>query len=105
MKFNVIRTDKADSLIRQIVFYIAETFGKEVALERLKELERDILALGDNPYVGVEPRYMVLRRQGYRVLITKMDLVFYKIDEKTMTVTVCAVVEQRQDYKSIIKGM
>ena len=30
---------------------------------------------------GTEPRYTVLKRQGYKVLILEKDLVFYKIDE------------------------
>jgi len=55
--------------------------------------------------MGIEPRYMILRRQGYKVLITEMNLVFYKIDEKEKTVTVYAVVDQRQDYLNIIRGL
>ena len=52
-----------------------------------------------------DPRYMILRRQGYKVLITEKNLVFYKIDEKEMVVTVYAVVDQRQDYLNIIRGL
>ena len=48
---------------------------------------------------------MIFRRQGYKVLITEKNLVFYKIDEKEMVVTVYAVVDQRQDYLNIIRGL
>ena len=61
--------------------------------------------LADNPYIGTDPRYMILRRQGYKVLITEKNLVLYKIDEKEMVVTVYAVVDQRQDYLNIIRGL
>ncbi len=105
MKYKIIRTDTADSLIRKIILYVAENFGNDVALEKLDELEKDIMSLGDDPYIGVDPNYAVLRRQGYKVLITKMDLVFYKIDEKNKVVTVYAVVDHRQDYLSIIRGL
>lgn len=105
MKYEVIRTDTADSLIRKIILYIAENFGNPVALEKLDELEKAIMLLGDNPYIGEEPKYSVLRRQGYMVLILKKDLVFYKIDEINKQVTVYAVVDQRQDYLSIIRGL
>lgn len=105
MKYKMIRTDTADSLIRKIILYVAENFGNDVAMEKLDELEKDIMSLGDDPYIGVDPKYAVLRRQGYKVLITKMDLVFYKIDEKNKVVTVYAVVDQRQDYLSIIRGL
>ncbi len=105
MKYIVLRTDTADALVRNIVLYIAENFGNEIALKKLDELEQSILKLEDNPYAGTEPRYTVLRRQGYKVLILEKDLVFYKIDENERTVTVYAVVDQRQDYLSIIRGL
>ena len=38
--------------------------------------------LGDNPFKGVEPRYLVLKRQGYKVLILEKNIVFYKVDEQ-----------------------
>ena len=105
MKYKVIRTDTADALIRNIVLYIAEKFGNETALEKLNDLEASILAFGDNTYIGMEPRYTVLKRQGYKVLILEKDLVFYKIDDERKVITVYAVVDQRQDYLSIIRGL
>ena len=105
MKYEVIRTDTADSLIRKIVLYVAENFGTDVALEKLDYLEEAILNLGDNPYIGVEPKYNVLRRQGYLVLILEKDLVFYKVHDSKKQVIVYAVVDQRQDYLSIIRGL
>ena len=104
-KYTVIRTDTADSLIHKIILSIAEKFGAEIALEKLDELEGQIMLLADNPYIGANPHYMILRRQGYKVLITEKNLVFYKIDEKAKVVTVYAVVDQRQDYLNIIRGL
>ena len=49
--------------------------------------------------------YDVLKRQGYLVLILEKDLVFYKVDDKKKLVTVYAVVDRRQDYLSIIRGL
>lgn len=105
MKYKVLRTDTADSLIRKIILYVAERFGNDVALEKLNALETSILALADNPYIGTDPRYTVLKRQGYKVLITEKDLVFYKINEEQKEVTIYAVFDQRQDYLSIIRGL
>ena len=105
MKFKVYRTDTADALIRNIVLYVAENFGNDVALNKLDDLEKNILKLEENPYIGTEPRYTVLKRQGYKVLILEKDLIFYKIDENRKVVTVYAVVDQRQDYLSIIRGL
>ena len=105
MEYQVIRTDKADELIHRIILYVAEQFGKDVALEKLEELETSILSLGNNPYLGIQPRYNILRRQGYLVLITKKDLVFYKVNEQEKIVTVYAVIDHRQDYPNIIRGL
>ena len=91
--------------IHKIVLYIAEEFGADIALQKLEELERQLKLLADDPYIGVEPRYMVLRRQGYKVLILEKNLVFYKIDETNKTVTIYAVVDQRQNYLNIIRGL
>ena len=105
MKYGIIRTDTADALIREIILYIAENFGNSVALKKLSELEEAILSLGDNPYIGTTPKYNVLKRQGYMVLILEKNLVFYKINEEKKMVTVYAVFEQRQNYLDIIRGL
>ena len=69
------------------------------------EIEKRILSLGEDPYIGTDPRYLVLKRQGYKILILDKDLVFYKIDEDNKNVVVYAVVDQRQDYLNIIRGL
>ena len=77
MKYEVIRTDTADAGIRKIILYIAQNFGNTVALEKLDDIEKRILQLGEDPYIGTNPRYSILRRQGYKVLILEKNLVFY----------------------------
>ena len=105
MKYDVVRTDTADAGIRKIILYIAQNFGNAVALEKLDYIEKMILQLGEDPYIGSDPKYLVLKRQGYKVLILENDLVFYKIDEVNKNVVVYAVVDQRQDYLNIIRGL
>lgn len=105
MKYSIIRTDIADAGIRKIILYVAQNFGKDVALKKLDEIEKKILSLGDDPYIGTDPRYLVLKRQGYKVLTLDKDLVFYKIDEDNKKAVIYAVVDQRQDYLNIIQGL
>lgn len=105
MKYEVIRTDTADAGIRKIILYIAQNFGNTVALEKLDDIEKRILQLGEDPYIGTNPRYSILRRQGYKVLILEKNLVFYKIDEVNKQVVVYAVIDQRQDYLNIIQDL
>ena len=62
MKYTVIRTDIADAGIRKIVLYIAQNFGNTAALEKLNEIEKRILELAEDPYIGTEPRYLEIGR-------------------------------------------
>ena len=105
MKYNIVRTDTADAGIRKIILYVAQNFGNDVALEKLDEIESRISSLSDDPYIGTAPKYPVLKRQGYKVLILSKDLVFYKIDEAQKQIVVYAVVDQRQDYLNILRGL
>lgn len=105
MKYNIVRTDTADAGIRKIILYIAQNFGNHIALEKLDQIESKILSLSDNPYIGTDPKYPVLKRQGYKILILEKDLVFYKINEPAKEVIIYAVTDQRQDYLNILRGL
>ncbi len=105
MKYTVIRTEIADSQIRQIILRIAENFGKAVALEKLEELEYNLKLLESSPNIGADPHYLVLKRQGYKVLVLEKNLVFYKINEEEKQIIIYAVVDHRQDYLNIIRGL
>lgn len=105
MKYEILRTDTADAGIRRIILYVAQNFGNDIALQKLDELESGINMLEGDPYIGSDPKYPVLKRQGYKVLILEKDLVFYKIDAHNKKVIIYAVVDQRQDYLNIIRGL
>lgn len=105
MKYTVLRTEIADSQIRQIILRIAENFGQAVALEKLEELESNLKLLESNPNIGADPHYLILKRQGYKVLVLEKNLVFYKINEKEKQIIIYAVVDHRQDYLNIIRGL
>ena len=74
MKYTIVRTDTADICIRKIVTFIARNFGEDIALKKLDDLEKNIYLLEDNPYLGTIPRYPVLKRQGYQLLIKKSKI-------------------------------
>ena len=105
MKYNIIRTDTADAGIRKIILYVAQNFGNDDAIEKLNEIEKRILSLGEDPYIGTDPRYLVLKRQGYKILIIDKNIVFYKIDEDNKNIFIYADVYQKQDYLNIIRGL
>ena len=105
MSYKILRTAKADELLHGIVLYIQRAFDTETALKKLDEIEAEISNLEENPYLGVEPRYRVLKRQGYRVLILKKNLVFYKVHEDEKIIMIHAIVDDRMDYLSIVMGL
>ena len=78
MEYRVIRTDRQMNFSTGLSSYVAEQFENDVALKKLEELETVIFSLSDNPYLGIQPRYNILRHQGNLVLIKK-DLLFLKI--------------------------
>ncbi len=103
MKYRIIRADKADEQLREIIFYIADDSGSvDIALKYLDKIESSIERLEDFPMSGSIPRYSVLRKQGYRVLIVERHLVFYKVNESDKIVTVYAIVDGRREYKNLI---
>ena len=53
MKYKVVRTETADAQIRKIILYVVENFGKEAALEKLEELEQNLLDLGLYPQASL----------------------------------------------------
>ena len=61
MKYEVIRTDTADASIRKIVLYVAQNFGNAVALEKLEDMEKRILELGNDPYIGTQDYLNIIR--------------------------------------------
>ena len=103
MKYKIIRTDKADEQLREIIFYIADDSGSvDIALNYLDKIEKAIARLEEFPMSGSVPRYSILRKQGYRVLIVERHLLFYKVNESEKIVTIYAIVDGRREYKNLI---
>ena len=103
MKYKIVRTDKADEQLREIIFYIADDSGSiDIALNYLDKIENAISRLEEFPMFGSEPRYSILRKQGYKVLIVERHLVFYKVNESEKIVIIYAIVDGRREYKNLI---
>lgn len=101
--YNILRTEKADAQLRELVYYIADDSGSvETALGYLDKLEHAISLLQEQPYYGVEARHPSLKKLRFRVLIVEKHLVFYKVRERDATVTIYAVVDTRRDYVNLV---
>ena len=102
MSYRILRTDKASDQLFDVIQYIAADAGANIALQYLDKLEAAVMNLADFPYSGTVPRYSILKKQGYRVLIVERHLIFYKVDEEKQTVMIHAVVDGRQEYKNLV---
>ena len=101
--YKILRTDQAEDQLRDIIFYIADDSGDvEVALKYLDAIETAITRLQEFPQSGSIPRYSLLKKRGYRVLIIEKHLVFYKVYEEEETVMIYAVVDGRREYRNLI---
>ena len=101
--YKILRTDKAEDQLRDIIYYIADESGDiDVALKYLDKLQEAINQLEEFPNSGSIPRYSILKKQGYRVLIVGNHLVFYKVDEKNKLIVIYAIVDGRREYRNLI---
>lgn len=103
MKYRILRTDKAEEQLREIIFYIADDSSDvDIALDYLGKIETAINRLQDFPESGSIPRYSILKKQGYRVIIVERHLVFYKFIQEEKTIIIYAIVDGRREYRNLI---
>lgn len=103
MKYQIIRTDKFNDQLSEIANYIADdSHSVHIALKWLDKIEEAVMKLVDYPNIGNYPRYSILKKQGYRVLIVEKHLIFYKVNEIQKTVILYVIVDGRREYKNLI---
>ncbi|MGO1468758.1 MAG: type II toxin-antitoxin system RelE/ParE family toxin [Tissierella sp.] len=101
--YKIMRTDKAEDQLRDIIYYIADDSGSiDTALKYLDKIEESINRLKDFPNSGIIPRYSILRKQDYRVVIVEKHLIFYKVNDESKTVIIYAIVDGRREYQNLI---
>lgn len=106
MSYRILRTDKAEDQLRELIFYIADESGSvDVALSYLDKIETAINRLQEFPESGSIPRYSILKKQGYRVVVVERHLIFYKANEAEMSVIIHAIVDGRREYRNMIQNM
>ena len=103
MRYQILRTEKANEQLREIIFYIAEDSGSvDIALNYLDKIEKSINRLEEFSYSGSIHQYSILRKQGYRVLVVEKHLIFYKVNELEKMVIIYAVVDGRREYRNLL---
>lgn len=63
MKCKIIRTDKSDELLREIIFYLAVDLGSiDITLKYLEKMEKSINSFEDLPMSDTILKYFILRK-------------------------------------------
>ena len=102
MSYSIVRTDKFNDQLTDIIMYIKDAFSKKEAVEYLDYLEMQINNLKEYPLIGVVPRYQPISKQGYRALICKQNIIFYKANDEKKEVTLHIIVSSKRNYINLI---
>jgi len=102
MSYKIVRTDKFNDQLTDIIMYIRDAFSKKEALDYLSYLEKKINNLRDSPFIGIVPRYQPISKQGYRAIICKQNIFFYKINEETKEIILNIIVSSKRNYINLI---
>ena len=101
--YKLKRTQKSDNQLSNILYYVADSTGSiETAMKLANTVENSILRLTEFPESGTTPKYAILARQNFRVLIVKKYLIFYKVDSDAQFVTIYSVYDSSQEYINLI---
>ena len=102
MKYLIYRTDFFNDQLQDIVLYIRDDFSQDEANEYLDYLEEQLENLSSFPYIGVVPRHTSIAKQGYRVLMVKQNLIFYKVFDDRKMIVLYAIISSKRKYEDLI---
>lgn len=99
-KYQISITEAAEQDLNDIFDYIAND-NSDAARRLAENIEQGILKLEDFPLMGAIPKKPRLARQGYRILIVDIYLVFYVLLNEE-TVEIRRVISGKRDYKFLL---
>ena len=102
MGYKIVRTDKFNDQLTDIIMYISDAFSKKEAVDYLDYLESIINNLKDFPNIGVVPRYQAIAKQGYRAIICKQNILFYKVKEDSKEIILSIIVSSKRNYINLV---
>ena len=82
-------------------------FSKETAIQVKENIQNSISNLMNHPYMGTTPKIRALNDSDFRMLILILEklIIFYTVVEKTRTIYLISILDQRQDYVNILNGL
>lgn len=100
--YQVLLTDTAKGDLRDITLYVLEqSKEKDVALKFVGELREQCAALSSFPDRGAYPKDSVLKSAGYRYLVHKEYLIFYRVLGESVYIE--GIFNAKKDYTRVLK--
>ena len=100
--YQVFLTDTAKGDLRDITFYVMEqSKEKTVALKFAEELRGQCAALSGFPDRGAYPKDSVLKSAGYRYIVHKEYLIFYRVTDESVYIE--GIFNAKKDYMRVLK--
>ena len=103
--YTIIPTEKFNKELHQQILYIAMQFSQEKAIQVKEKIQSSILNLTNHPYMGTTPKIRSLKDSDLRMLILEKLIIMYTVVEKTKTLYLISIFDQRQDYINILNGL
>lgn len=101
--YNVKITKEAKRDIEEIFSYIYSVLDNPIAANNfLNELEKSYLTVRNNPQIYACCNDARLRKSGYRKIIVKNYIAFYKVNVAENTIYIMRVIYGRRDYTKLI---
>lgn len=101
--YAVVKTATFDSLLRDIVWYLRDvTGGVSTSLDLIDQLDNAASQLAVFPRMGSVPASATLARRGYRRIILRNYVVFYKVDDGRQQVVLYGIFHNRRDYEALL---
>lgn len=102
MDYILLRTDKFNDQLIDIIMYLNDTFCQKEAIDYLMYLEEQIEKLKEYPFMGTVPRYQAINKQGYLALVSKQNIIFYKVNEEKKEIVLHIIVSSKRNYLNLI---
>ena len=98
-KYQVRLLKIAEEDFTEIVTFISDE-NPNAANAIADKIEKDLELLSENPFLGRIPRDEGIKNLGYRYIIVKNYIVFYKIE--IQTIVIHRILHSARNYKSIL---
>lgn len=99
MKYRVVQTAIFQSLLKDLLRNLGQKYSKKIALEYDEFLKKQIKMLEVYPYMW--PLDSIDEFRDYHLLISKKNIIFYRIDEEKKMVICEIIASSDQNYLNL----